>query len=198
MGLKFNLVGISGVAGAGKDYLFQYCKYILKEDIKKVSLADNLKADLDDFLKLKLGISAFTTDRAEKDLIRNIMVHFAKVRRIQTKGTYYTNKIQNIVTELILRKEVPFITDVRFAEFENDEIVWVKKNNGCIIHVSRLDKEGKLIPPANSEEEKNDAIILEKYSDLSFCWPTLGNLEAVISYMETSGNKKKIIDLLCN
>ena len=68
-----NIVGVAGYARTGKDTFGG----ILVEELgkiglraKKLSLAYELKSDLDCFLSDKFGISAFTEDTKEKNFIR--------------------------------------------------------------------------------------------------------------------------------
>jgi hypothetical protein len=66
-------------------------------------------------------------------------------------------------------KNIAVITDVRYAEYEKDEIFWVKNIlGGKLIHISMIDN-GKFVPPANIDEEKNDPIIKEN-TDLFIEW----------------------------
>jgi hypothetical protein len=98
----FPIISISGSARSGKDTLFQCLSDILAKhniNVERFGLADELKADLDGFLRQRLGISAFTTDPAEKDLIRPLMVAYGKIKRIQTKGQYWVGLIEPKVKE---------------------------------------------------------------------------------------------------
>ena len=58
------------------------------------------------------------------------------------------------------------ITDVRYDEYEKDEVYWIKNElKGKLVH---LTKEGS--PAANSFEEENDPRLQEK-ADYKIVWP---------------------------
>lgn len=198
---SYNLIGLTGVANAGKDHLFLYLKYLLLEkkiDAKRFSLADELKRKMDDFLKKETGISAFTIDKKEKDSIRGLMVEFGRFKRIQTQGTYWTGLIQQQVSESILKKEQPILTDLRYVAYPKDEYDWVKnQNKGVVIHISRLDKSGALIGPPNEEEARNNPKLLA-LADYKITWPTLDKFENVVTWMAENGHKENLLKLLCN
>lgn len=165
------MIGITGVARAGKDTL---CNYFLKTYPKcqRLALADELKKDLDAFLIEKVGISAFTKDTEEKKLIRDLLVAYGKIQRARTQGKYWTGLIQPKI--LTLKKEgfLPIVTDVRYAIYAEDEYQWLKNNNGMLIHVKRVQPDGTPVLPPNQDERINDPI-LEKLADYRVVWPTV-------------------------
>jgi hypothetical protein len=158
--MKIKPVGITGVARAGKDTLFKLIQKHLGEkglQVQRIALADPLKSELDSFLIERFGISAFTEVPQEKELIRPMLVAYAKVKRISSKGTYWTSIAQKKVEDCLSKGIVPVITDVRYDQFPEDELWWLKtKNNGVLIHISRVDTEGKIIQPPNVDEAEND------------------------------------------
>ena len=77
------------------------------------------------------------------------------------------------------------ITDIRYDEYDKDEVYWLKNEmNGILVHISQfnsyLDSETKehkvdfLLPP-NELEEKNDPK-LKKAADLCIEWPKYNNI----------------------
>ena len=53
------------------------------------------------------------------------------------------------------RGYIPILTDIRYAEYENDELFWIKhEKRGILIF---LEREG--VCPANQFEEKNNIIL---------------------------------------
>lgn len=183
------VIGLSGVAGSGKDTLFTLLN-LRNPNTKRFALADILKEEISPFIKELYGIDIFNCSREEKNLLRPILVEHGKIRRTFTSGTYWTSKLTKSINEFISLdpKNVAIITDIRYAEYEEDELFWLKKMlNGHLIHITMtLDKGEKLMPP-NKEEERNDPV-LKKNADIKIAWPkiepfSLKNLN-LINYAE--------------
>ena len=67
------IMGLCGLACSGKDTFFKFAKeHCLMNGIScnRFAFADELKKEINDSLKAKLNISAFTEDSKEKELIR--------------------------------------------------------------------------------------------------------------------------------
>lgn len=187
-------IGIGGVAGSGKDTFFKKIVELFPDiRFKRIALADPLKEDLDGFLRSRFNISAFTTNKEEKQLIRPILVEYARIKRILTKGTYFTGLAQNKINECVLNDEVPIITDVRYCEYDADEAAWVINNNGFIIHVSRKINNEK-VKPANEDELKNDKKV-KKRAALKINWPSMEN-EDLNTWLASKKIKNKIEKLI--
>ena len=98
------LIGISGLARSGKDTLFELLSSKLnKEKVssKRLAFADELKEECDDFLRSNIGISAFTEDNSEKEIIRPFLVCYgSKIRRRLNKNCWIerlSNKLIRIL-----------------------------------------------------------------------------------------------------
>ena len=189
------MIGITGVATSGKDTLFNLIENHFKEKkivVKRFALADILKKDLEPFVREKFNLNIFNLKQEEKELIRPILVAYGKIKRLNSNGRYWIEKLNLNINEYKNEKFIPIITDIRYQEYENDESSWLKKeNDGILIHVSRIFK-GKLIPPAKAEENKND-IILSKRSDYSITWCTEQNVNLL--YKEYKNNLEEIYEL---
>ena len=159
------IIGIAGVARAGKDTFFKYFLDAIKLDIQRIAFADELKKDLNNFLKSKSGISAFTNDTNEKNIIRPILVSYGCMMRDITEGRYWINKIDMLIEES--RKSHFCLTDVRFP----NEVDYIHNNSGIVIHLSRLDTDGNLLKPANEEEAAQNPLILDK-ANYALTWDT--------------------------
>ena len=125
------MIGISGIAGSGKDL---FCKFLLKE-IKgsRIALADPLKEETRGFILQKYGIDILSCSLEEKNKVRDLLVFYGGIKRYESKGTYWTDKAQKKADNC---KHVPIVTDIRYAEYQNDEIHWLKaKNKGTLIHL---------------------------------------------------------------
>jgi hypothetical protein len=73
----------------------------------------------------------------------------------------------------LARDKINIITDVRFKEYEKDEVHWIKNEiNGVLIHLSRYEEiNGKRLyfPPANEEERVNDTRVKQE-ADFILNW----------------------------
>lgn len=176
------IIGISGVATAGKDTLYKLLEKKLSAkniQTKRIALADQLKKDLASFIMEYIGIDIFNASPEEKKIVRGLMVVYGKIKRNQTFGTHWTSIAQKEIDLCLKNKILPIITDIRYSEYKEDELFWLKnKNNGLLIHVARINDEGKLIPPANNEEKINNPI-LKKSADFKLKWKTRPSLEEI-------------------
>lgn len=168
------MIGLTGVARAGKDTFYLILNKFLKEKglkSERLALADDLKKEIHSFVKENFKIDIFKCSPEEKEMIRPLMVAYGKCKRIQSDGTYWTSLIQQKVNSLIKNDTVPIITDVRYIEYKEDEYAWLKKHNGLLVHISRKLENGEVLPPANIEEKSNDNK-LKTVSDISISWDT--------------------------
>lgn len=169
---KFKIIAISGVGRAGKDSFFRFAsEYLNSQGVTtgRWAFADELKRDMDDFIQEKFGFSAFTENTDEKSKVRPLLVEYGRIRRNDSRGQHWLKTIE----PSILAEEGPqvrFITDLRFAKYgETDELNFIKKNGGSVIHIQRYSVHGFVQEPANKEEEVNDPLI-RWAADLRFQW----------------------------
>jgi len=206
---NLKVIGISGLARAGKDLYYKIASKLLNDvgyETKKYAFADALKNDLDDWLKRNYGISAWTDNTEEKKIIRPFMVAHGCGKRIQTEGKYWVEKIdwelkvqQDMVNNGYRTNNViHFITDVRFP----NEADWVHDGwNGKLIHLRRFsfrqlgDGNGNIFvdkvydPAPNEEEEKNDPLVKDK-SDFKLEWENMLVSKKSNSYEELLENEE--------
>lgn len=169
--MQNKIIGVAGCARSGKDTFFNILKKYIPE-VEQVALAYELKKDLDDFVKSKIGISVFTDETKDKSLIRGLMVEYGKIKRQQTEGTYWTCLAQKKINEILRQDKVPVITDIRYDIYPKDEFHWLKNdNNGILVHITRMFGDDG-IPPANEEESINNEKLKTK-SDYSIRWNTV-------------------------
>jgi|TARA_R110002020_G_scaffold429461_1_gene639004 hypothetical protein len=172
------MIGISGIAGSGKDL---FCKFLLKE-IKgsRIALADPLKEETRGFILQKYGIDILNCGLEEKNKVRDLLVFYGGIKRYESKGTYWTDRAQKKVNDC---KHVPIVTDIRYAEYQNDEIHWLKaKNKGTLIHLRKYCEVETFGPqvkrvyfdPPNEDEKRNDPKIRDK-ADYCIEWPHIEN-----------------------
>lgn len=166
MDAEKKIIAIAGNARSGKDTLGVFLSEILTENkisnhIK--SFAYPLKKEVDEFLIKTIGISAFTEDPQEKEIIRKFLVFWGSDFRRNLNPTVWIDKM----SECLTNDSLLIITDLRFE----NELKWVRENNGIVIFLSRISESGSMIEPANEYERVNNEII-SKSSDNSLTWLT--------------------------
>ena len=134
-------IGLSGVAGAGKDLFFSMLSK--KISCQRLSLADELKSDVKDWCINNYQIDPTSCSRKNKDIIRPFLVFHGKQKRNATDGRYWIERLQTKINSL--EKQVnnsPFedmyciITDIRYDEHDRDEVGWLKNElKGHLVHI---------------------------------------------------------------
>lgn len=162
------IIGICGNARSGKDTFCKYAKTFLskkKVAAARAAFADEIKKDLDQLCKHKIGINAFTEKTEEKEIIRPLLVAYGTDVIRKMDEDWWVNKLDKSLETHRNMQILPIITDVRYP----NELEWIKKqHNGVVIHVTR-----KGIKPANEEERKNN-MFLKTNADYRIMWPTFG------------------------
>jgi hypothetical protein len=157
------VVGIGGCARSGKDTFASILAYKLQragKSVKRIALADPLKADVDNFLMKNLGISAFTTIPEEKLIIRPMLVWYGDAQRKRTDGRYWIDLAKKTIDET--NYDYYIITDIRYDVYEKDELYFLKNEvNGVLCHISKYTWDIQwghkvFVQPANEHEQEND------------------------------------------
>lgn len=167
------IIGISGVARSGKNLFTTFAREYFQDKGKttaEFALADELKYDLENFVKEKLGVDIWTDDTVVKNKIRDLMVAYGRIQREATGGMYWVDKLRPKIEEC--PADVVFITDCRYP---NDEVDFVHGLGGKVIHITRycFDRGYKDFQDGiNKEERKNDPLVKQK-ADLKFEWEDL-------------------------
>ncbi len=184
-------IGVSGVAGSGKDFFVERLIESLKKRgklAKRFSLADNLKVEAKSAILKKYGIDPTNCSREDKDIIRPELVKIAKQKRKDTSGRYWIDKLESRIEESELC-DYYCISDIRYAEYESDELSWIKKEKkGILVHVCKYyleDAAARVHLPANSEEGRNDPILAE-------------NADYHVLWRHGTSNPEKVIDGFLN
>ena len=170
---NLNLIGIAGVAGSGKDTFGKIIGNVFENSGGKVnylSFAAKLKAEVSDISKKLYDIDPTNCTRDEKNLIRPLLLAHGAIMREKTQGQYWIEGVKN----LIIENNINIITDVRFCEYECDEVDWIQSNGGIVVHITRFFEENGqriYIMPDNEYEKRNDKTLKNK-ADYSFSWPT--------------------------
>ena len=171
--MSSKIIGISGVAGSGKDLFYNLLKdYITCE---RFAIADELKIEIRDFILNNYSIDVVNCYREEKNLIRPYLVAHGVAKRTRTQGRYWIEKVESKIKQRVFeyyclqnkgQDLYPIITDVRYDKYKEDEVFWLKKQmNGLLVHISLFEiKNGKRIfkKPINSDEASENPKLLEK------------------------------------
>ena len=188
-------VGISGVAASGKDLFFNLLKSELDKrgiPAHRYSLADSLKEEASDYLKEHHQVDIFNCTRREKDSVRPFLVFHGSMKRAASEGRHWIEILNSKMKEENLAGVI-CVTDIRYDEFEKDEVDWIKGElGGALVHIKR---DG--VGPANKEEERQDPSLINK-SNYKIEWPTLQGCQKDIESQLTKEYIIKFCDWLLN
>ncbi|MAH47193.1 hypothetical protein CMI37_15305 [Candidatus Pacearchaeota archaeon] len=181
------IIGISGVAGSGKD---TFCDFLsARLPCERYSLATELKNEVNQWCRMHYHIDSVNCSRDEKEIIRPFLVAHGTTKRKLSDGRHWIEKLHNKVIKGN-RSKFKIITDIRYDDYENDEVSWLKNElGGILVHVSQYTIENavhiekpvnyigptrRFREPANSEEARNDPNLKEK-SDFQIEWEFIKN-----------------------
>lgn len=138
--LNKKIVAISGYLRSGKNSFASEIQKQLKEvapnlTVEQFSFASSLRLELDFFLRDNFKISAWTEDEKEKAIIRPLLISYGNAKREISNGQYWIEKLHNKIERS--QCDIALITDLRYAENEDDELAWLKKNRGINFHLKR-------------------------------------------------------------
>jgi len=157
------VVGLSGVAGAGKDLFFTLLSR--KLNCQRFSLADALKTEVAQFSRDQYGIDPLICSRKQKDLIRPFLVSHGKFKRDLSSGRYWIKELNKKIYLNNITNSIVVITDIRYDDYPKDEVYWLKEElGGVLVHVSMYEETPSLCgsrykdfkQPINKDEAKND------------------------------------------
>ena len=157
------ILGLSGVAGSGKDTFFSLLSQ--KLPFQRFALADELKILLREDIIKKTNIDILNCTREEKDSVRNDLVLFAKQKRLESYGKFWT--------------------DIRHNYFSKDEVYWLKQTlNGRLIDVSCYSPiDGTLTQPPNEEEEFHYPKVKQD-ADYYVIWPKVSDIKRLDLFVD--------------
>ena len=197
MKIPNRVIGISGVAGAGKDLFYTILARYVK--CRRYALADKLKLEVNPFCKKHYKVDLFDCNREEKESVRNFLVSHGVHKRKLSDGKFWTKELSKALKKDIRTKELTSdtlvcVTDVRYDEYNQDEVYWLKTLlNGSLLHISQYEmklQQGKsrkskvFRSPANSEERREDPK-LKASADHAIEWPKItGNMIEVENKLE--------------
>ena len=171
---NFYVVGLSGLAGAGKDLFYD----LLSEEMEiyRYALADELKEGLRPRIHSETGIDILDCSREEKDSVRDKLVEYAKEKRKKSEGRHWVRKLN---LKMLPLTESVCITDIRYDDYKRDEVYWLRHElGGVLVHVSKyevLNNNKKLFFEAPNEEERRNDPKLKAKADYTVEWPAFDN-----------------------
>lgn len=163
------IIGLAGNATVGKDTFFNLLRSYSKEFVR-YAFADSLKSECNSILLNQFKIDIY--DNKQKIIARDFLVAWGCLRREMTNGQYWIDKIKE---EIDINKNIPVITDVRFATYIYDELNYIR-DNGILVYIDKFcwrNCKKEYTPPANDKEAYNNPI-LKKNADYLFEWENCG------------------------
>ena len=187
------IIAIGGFARTGKDTL---CSKLIERTVSptngslqgiRIALADNLKNEMAPVIRKNFNMDIWTHIDSEKEMLRPLMVSWAHVRRTQSRGTHWWQSIHNQVHQESQHRWV-IIPDLRFGEYENDEVFWAKRLGAEIVHVRQYElkctdqteksesmKLRRVFKKAPNDTEKKNDPIIRKNATYKIEWPDVGD-----------------------
>lgn len=160
------IIGVSGLARSGKDLFCNILKKQLKDQYGiqavQMALANELKQDCEQFLKEKCGMDVWTQDTAIKTRFRDFLVWYGYVKRTETEGRYWTEKLTKQIQSSTA--DVIMVSDIRYAKYERDEVYWLQEEmDGVLVHIQKYTADSvgmrQYNQPPNEQEKINDPIV---------------------------------------
>lgn len=175
------ILGLSGVASSGKDTFFSLLSQ--KLSFQRFALADELKIILRGRLIEKYNIDILNCSREEKNIVRDELVLFAKQKRLETYGKFWTE----ILTKKILESKAKYIciTDIRHNFFINDEVFWLKNIlGGYLVDISSYDPNTGVFTQPPNEEEMFHYPKVREAADYFVMWPKVNDVKRLDLFVD--------------
>lgn len=180
------VIGVSGISRSGKNTFCDMLRRSLKErhiEVCNLSFAHALREDVEDFLKNHFNFNVWLD--VDKEKFRPFLVWYANLKRKNTNGQYFIDKLKEKLYSLKDSEFIFTISDLRFApqNYRYDELNFCQQY-GPIVHIRKykIDTElgnglGDFIKvfdePPNEFEAQNDPII-RSAADYNIEWLDLG------------------------
>lgn len=175
------IIGVTGFARTGKDLYCNIAKNILAMNglnAQRFAFADELKKEVEPFLREICGVDVWTNDTEVKTDIRDFLVWYGTTFWRKREPLRWVNRVEESIRNNKYI-DVALISDTRYP----NEGHWVHANEGWLVHLSKYSKVSpdggrtwdRVYQKApNSEEEKNDPIV-KKMSDFQIVWEDMIN-----------------------
>jgi hypothetical protein len=177
------IIGVTGLARTGKDLYCNIAKNILAMNglvAKRYAFADELKREVEPFLRDLCGVDVWTQNTEIKTDIRDFLVWYGTTFWRKREPLRWVSRVeQSIENDDGGFVDVALISDVRYP----NEGHWVHAKEGWLVHLSKYTKispnggktwERIYQKAPNLEEEKNDPLV-KKQSDFQIEWEDMIN-----------------------
>lgn len=174
------IIAVAGFLKSGKDTL---CQILLNKcaklgySAKRIALADALKQEIRPQLIREYGIDILNCSPEDKEKVRPELIELGRERRLSSEGTFWTSIVSQQIKEC--DEQIIIVPDIRYNVYPEDEAVWVKKNRGTIVNVSRYSRTEKAGVMTNNrvywegnEEEQKNAPKVKAVADFFIEWET--------------------------
>lgn len=175
------IIGVTGFARTGKDLYCNIAKNILAMNglnAKRFAFADELKREVEPFLRHMCGVDVWTDDTAIKTDIRDFLVWYGTTFWRKREPLRWVSRVEELIKN-DNHLDVALVSDARYP----NEGHWVHANEGWLVHLSKYTKNSAdggqtwdrhfQLPP-NKEEEKNDPLVYNM-SDYRIEWEDMTN-----------------------
>lgn len=158
------VIGVAGISRCGKNTFCDLLKKELEardEEVCNLSFALSLREETESFLKNHFNFNVWLD--TDKEKFRPFLIWFSNLKREQTNGRYFIDKLNQKLLPLKDSEIIFTISDLRFAKnFEYDELDFVKEY-GLVVHIRKYKMRESAIKifdlPPNEFEAKNDPIL---------------------------------------
>ena len=193
------IIGVSGVAGAGKDLFVETCIQELANLGKtgvRLALATALKEEVKDWCLEHYRIDPTNCSREDKEKIRDFLVAHGTTKRHASEGRHWVEKLQPQIESIKDNYDYLFVSDLRYADYPRDEVYWLKNElQGPLVHISQYSLQPTphetvkvFRNPANQEERRNDPKLIEQ-ADFKLKWEYNTNMEVKDRYIASKSNE---------
>ena len=171
------VIGLSGLAGAGKDFFFEELHRQDKR-FKRFALADELKKELRPHILSLYYEDILKCSRVKKNQLRPILVEHGKIRRADSEGKHWTNIVSEQISDFLYLNPngIACVTDIRYDYYDKDEVFWLKEQmGGTLVHIRKYTEFlgiKEFDTPPNADEAENDPKIRAK-ADFLVEWPQI-------------------------
>lgn len=166
------VIGFGSRALVGKDYAASLCLNELHLDGVRVAFADELKRDLNPFIKDKTGWDISHLTPEQKELVRPLMVSYGTHLMRSIDEGYWIHRLINYVQNLPETPKIIIIPDVRYV----NEVDWVRQH-GIYIDIEAW------VPFVNEEEKKNSHLCRSKADHLIYNHMDHNSLLAALAFV---------------
>lgn len=173
---KIKCILITGTRRTGKDTFFALLNQ-LDSKFQRVSFADALKDELNQFILSNFNIHIHSVDGEDKEKIRSLMIGMGEARR-NFDPEYWIKQGYAKAGFMYIEENIPVIVDVRYI----NEYNYFKDRFGDELVLIAIKRQDGVEP---TPEEKINGPEVEKYADFVIDWPTVdGRVDELIPYVE--------------